>query len=216
MDRRHKFIISPEYNFIYYEIQKCATETLRKYFLGNKNRNRNPNKYGAVRISGGLSTVVPYRADGFYQFTFIRNPFERIVSAWLSKFPQYHDPKHPTLPGIRDPRLSLDTTFEEFVRFIAQIPDKKADCHFKSMHAFLPDIENGRVWTSDFTIGRVESLESDFNYIRVRIGLPLDPIPVENKTKKDKPWREYYTPELRDLVALRYAKDLKIFGYTFD
>lgn len=208
MDKRHKFIVSDKHKFIYYEIQKCATETMRQYFLGKKNRNSNPNIYDARRISGGLSKSAPYVDMGYRQFTFVRNPWARTVSAWLSKFVYYHDPKHPTLPGIRDPRLSLDTTFEEYVRFISQVPDKNADCHFKSMHCFIPNPQ--------VIIGRVESLQEDFDSVRAFMGLALYPTPTENVTVRKRPWREYYTPELRDMVSERYKKDIEFYGYTYD
>ena len=207
MDRRHKFIVSDKHKFIYYEIQKCATETMRKYFLGQKNRMTTNNPYGARRISGSRSKAYPFVDNGYFQFTFIRNPWERVVSAWLSKFVYYHDPKHPTLPGIRDPKLSLDTTFEEFVYFIYATPDDKADCHFKSIHTFIPD--------KNIVIGRVETLKEDFDSIRTQLQLPLFDIPMENKTKAYD-WRDYYTDELKGMVTERYATDIKLYGYTYD
>ena len=204
MDRRHKFIVSDKHQFIYYEIQKCATESVRKYFLGKNNQ------YGAVRISGGRSKGLLYEEKGYAQFTFIRNPWERIVSAWVSKFVFYHDPKHPTLPGIRDPELSLTTSFDEFVRFVAKTPDKWADCHFKSMHQFIPD--------RGIIIGHVEDFERDFKYIRTFIGLMEREIPHENTTsdKRKKPWREYYTKELQSLITERYKEDIELYSYAFN
>jgi hypothetical protein len=207
VDRRHKFIVSDKHRFIFYEIQKCATETMRRYFLGTTRKNTTRNIYGARRISGGRSKALQFEKDGYYRFTFVRNPWARTVSAWESKFQQYYDPRHPTLPGIRDSRLSLDTTFGEYVRFISEIPDSIADCHFKSMHTFV-DVCNT-------FIGRVERMDEDFDIIRTYLELPLLDIPRENVTKKKVPWREYYTDELRGLVAQRYKRDIDLFNYTF-
>ena len=199
MDRRHKFIVSDKDKFIYYEIQKCATRTIRKYFLSNK-------EYGAKRISGMRSKSIPYENAGYFKFTFIRNPWDRVVSGWVSKFENYHDPNNPHQPGIRDPGLSLDTTFDEYVRFIHKIKDNRADCHFKSMHCFVPD---------DITIGRVENFDKDFNAIlKVKNFTPY-PITVENKSVGRGHYTDYYTPELRDLVAERYVVDIERYGYEF-
>lgn len=205
MDRRHKFILSTKYKFVYYEIQKCASETMREYFLGTTRRNTTKNMYGAVRLSGSKSKSSPYENGEYYLFTFVRNPWARTVSAWVSKFQDYK--QHPTLPGIRDPELSLDTTFEEYVRFIHKVADNRADCHFKSMHTFIPKQCN---------VGKVETLEEDFDSFRDEIGIPFMPIPYRNTTKKRKPWREYYTPELKEMVRERYRTDLQLYGYTFD
>ena len=207
MDRRHKFIVSDKHQFIYYEIQKCATETMRKYFLGQKNRMVTNNPYGARRISGSRNKDRHYIDMGYYAFTFVRNPWARTVSGWVSKFEQYHDPKHPDLPGIRDPELSLDTTFEEYVEFVYKTPDSRADCHFKSMHSFIPSV--------NIYVGRVEKLKEDFDVIRTNLGLPLLDIPRENKTAR-LPWREYYSERLKEMVAERYTKDIELYGYTFD
>lgn len=207
MDTRHKFIVSGKYKFVYYEIQKCASETMREYFLGTTRRNTTNNVYGAVRLSGGRSKAAPYENGDYVMFTFVRNPWARTISAWLSKFVHYHDPAHPTLPGIRDPRLSLSTTFEEYVDFICQTPDQRADCHFKSMHTFIP---------TGCLVGKVENIKCDFSDFRKIIGIPLLPIPKRNVTSKDKPWREYYTDDLIKKVAERYARDIELYKYTFD
>jgi len=206
MDKRHKFIVSEKYRFVYYEIQKCASETMRKYFLGTTRVNSTNNEYGAVRLSGGRSKAAPYELGNYYAFTFVRNPWARTVSAWLSKFVHYHDPKHPTLPGIRDPKLSLSTTFEEYVDFIYNTPDNKADCHFKSMHTFIPKVCD---------IGKVETLEDDFNLFRIKAGIPFYKIPRENVTKKDKHWSEYYTADLIKKVGDRYEVDIWLYNYSF-
>lgn len=207
MDRRHKWIVSEKHRFVFYEIQKCATETMRQYFLGTTRKNTTNNEYGARRVSGyNRAKVHQYENAHFFLFSFVRNPWDRIVSCWLSKFVNYHDPAHPDLPGVRDPELSLNTTFEEFVRFVYKTPDTRADCHFKSMHTFLP---------KGCCIGKVENLQDDFDLIRKRLKLPMYDVPHINKTQKPKRWRNYYTDELKELVGERYKKDVVLYGYRF-
>ena len=75
---------------------------------------------------------------------------------------------------------------------------------------------NGRLLPN--YIGRFENLVEDFNYVRkiiemkTKIILPRLPHLMKS-TKKN--YREYYTPELIELVRERYQKDIDILGYKF-
>ena len=115
--------------------------------------------------------------------------------------------------------------------FVCNTDDKYIDPHCKSQHCFLGDIKY------DF-IGRMENLSHDLEYIKNRLNLSLE-LPKVNKTdystssdinnnystlspselrslKTGFPsYKNLYTPELIDLVAQRYAKDLEMFGYEF-
>jgi len=60
----------------------------------------------------------------------------------------------------------------------------------------------------------LENIESDWKIVADRIGVS-DKLPHINKSKQNKHYTEYYTTELRDLIARRYEKDIELFGYKF-
>jgi hypothetical protein len=48
-----------------------------------------------------------------------------------------------------------------------------------------------------------------------RIGAPDVSLPHVRRSKGED-YRERYSPELRDLVGERYARDIELFGYRFE
>lgn len=205
MDKSYKYIISKKYKFICYEIAKSGIGTLRGYFI-----NKPAEDYQISHVSGKTVPIEVTRAEnsGFFKFAFVRNPWARMVSCWLNKFYYYEHPKLPV--GIDHPELDKSTTFEEFVKFAARISDKDADFHFRSMHVSIPE---------DCFVGNIENFDKDFTIIRNKLGMQIYPYARRNTTydkKETKPWREYYTPELVDIVSQRYEEDIKRFGYSYD
>jgi hypothetical protein len=141
----------------------------------------------------------------YYSFTFIRNPFERIVSCYYSK---YISDKIKYKKEILDFDFYLlgyikkDKGFATFIKKISHIPDFLADRHFKSQWAL---IYSHNKLSLDF-IGRYENLEQDFEHIQTTFS--LDPLPHLNPSGKND-WRDSFTQELVTLVAKRYKKDLE-------
>ena len=64
-------------------------------------------------------------------------------------------------------------------------------------------------------VGRVENLQHDFDALCDKLGLERMKMPHLNATRHHH-WREYYDDESRDIIAEKYARDIEIFGYTFD
>ena len=83
--------------------------------------------------------------------------------------------------------------------------------HNRSQHIFIYDDDDKLL--VDF-VGKLENIESDWKIVADRIGVS-DKLPHINKSKQNKHYTEYYTTELRDLIARRYEKDIELFGYKF-
>lgn len=157
----------------------------------------------------------------YYSFAFVRNPWSRLVSCFFDKV----DPKEITedlnpkgaaavmLSDAENGSARLTTaSFEEFVRAVSRTPDEESNRHFRSQHTFLTD-RNGRLLPAH--IFRFENLAEEFNALTERLGLPDTKLPHRNPSKKT-PYQEYYTDELRRLVAERYSRDIELFGYKFE
>ncbi|RMF25464.1 MAG: sulfotransferase, partial [Deltaproteobacteria bacterium] len=48
-----------------------------------------------------------------------------------------------------------------------------------------------------------------------RIGVPVEPLPHLRRARDRHEYRDYYTDELRDIVAEAYRPDIETFGYSF-
>lgn len=177
----------------------------------------------------------------YFKFAIVRNPWARLVSSYLNLFVRFHEHGQPT-DLVRDSvkyiygedvkdRDSVKITFEELIKYLCATEDRYIDQHCIPQYLFLGDIKY------DF-IARMENLSQDLQYIQNKLNLSLE-LPKLNKTKySSEPnneqilsklsasefrnwktvlpdYKQFYTPELIDLVGKRYAKDIEMFGYDF-
>ena len=64
-------------------------------------------------------------------------------------------------------------------------------------------------------VGRFESLSLDFEKICQRIGIEAS-LPKLNAAANRGDYRAWYNDRTIDLIATKYAKDVRQFGYQFD
>ncbi len=161
-----------------------------------------------------LRYVLPIRSKDWFTFTFVRNPFARLVSCYESK---YHEDITRNRDAIHrgyldydyylDGYIKEDKGFENFVKQIVLIPHPMADYHFCSQYYRFID-KDGQPKV-DF-IGKVESLKEDYEPIRQKYG--FDSLMHYNKVDYGD-WRDYYTTKLAKMVYKKYKKDVQYFGY---
>src|SRR5262249_50264993 len=136
--------------------------------------------------------VPPEIFSGLFKFTVVRNPGARAIS-W------FFMPLKWIMAG-RQPRWSAD----EFRREIGPMP------------SMAPMIEvNGVPGQLDMVL-RFETLEADFAALTTRLGIEIGTsLPHRNKGYSLVNWQHYYesSPDLVDLVAECFAKDIQMFGY---
>lgn len=139
--------------------------------------------------------------DDFFKFTFVRNPWDRMVSLYHFYQQNCEDTK------------GFDIPFDAWIGRLHEMY-VNGDWEF----SIVPQHE----WTHidgkqvvDF-IGRYENLQSDFEFIKEALALPNDcRLPHENASDHQN-YRECYTDETRQMVAEIFAEDIELFGYTFD
>ncbi len=143
----------------------------------------------------------------FFTFSFVRNPFDRLVSGYRNKIiggPAQRKEEFGTIP--------TNISFAEFVAEVVKRPDCLINGHFQSQYPKL--YRNGELLV-DY-LGRFENLAEDWLPIANRFG--FDPkLPHKMKSTKrkgvHKDYRAYYTEELVHLVYNRFRADVKAFGY---
>jgi hypothetical protein len=152
-----------------------------------------------------------------FTFTVVRNPYDRAVSCYHSKVKRREEltPYEIENVGIakKFKDIYVGMSFKEFVRAIAQIPDERADRHFKSQAWFLLN-KNGRLRV-DY-VGRFEHFNEEYEKICKKLGVkrPHKLINV-NPSKRKKNYQDYYDEETKKLIQKRYKKDFELFNYNF-
>jgi hypothetical protein len=138
-----------------------------------------------------------HRWGEFFSFAFVRNPWARMVSLYNMLL---IDQRQRWLKDVRN--------FADFLEKPAGA--LKAREHLSDQTGYVSDEQGTRI--VDF-IGRFESLAEDFNCVCRRLGVVAELGRMNPSLKVD--YRDYYTPQLRQLVAERYRRDIAGFGYRF-
>lgn len=140
-----------------------------------------------------------------FVFTFVRHPVARIQSCYTNRLLDAANAKDKDRFSIYG--ITRQTSFEDFVKIICDVPDKFADRHFKSQHTLTHD---GDKSVCDF-IGKFENLAEDWSHLQQQIGLP--DLPHKNRSKPRDASVTNVTDTSLQLLEERYEKDFKLLGY---
>lgn len=152
--------------------------------------------------------IIPDKFDDYFKFTFVRNPWDRVLSAYT--FLQQGGLSQ------RDEKISRFVnsygSFEKFVMQWLSIDSANNLLHFTPMVNYLTGINNNLVM--DF-VGKYETLQDDYKKIQEILHIGAD-LPHKNASKSVTDFRSAYTPQMIDRVACIYERDINTFGYDFD
>jgi hypothetical protein len=181
-------MIDHKYKCIFIHNRKCAGSTIVTSF-GSLTKDE-IKKYN----DGILSNDWDLRHD-YFIFSVVRNPFDRVISAW-----QYLDAlrERPLFDVLQNPpREGHD--FRHFTRQQVKI---------------LGDPRSGSLVCNKLI--RFEHLQRDFDTVCDLIGKNRSVLPqtkVNLNRKKD--YRSYYEKNTKYMVENMFGDDLEAFGYTF-
>ena len=152
-----------------------------------------------------LSGLIDRLEFEYFKFGFVRNPWDRLVSAFF-----YLDRGgcNALDQAFRDSRLTPYAG--EFRAFVRDLDKLIGFLHLRPQCHWLCDAD-GRV-LADF-VGRFETLANDFNAVAMRLGLPCV---LSHLNATDHPsYRELYDSETSAVVRRVYRQDIETFGYDF-
>lgn len=133
--------------------------------------------------------------DDFFTFSFVRNPWERLLSWFL--FLKQRNTQH------------LD-----FTNFLEQLDDNrgyKSGDFMTNQVDYLAPAEGGN--EVDF-IGKYENFQADLKQVFEILEIPVFEIPILNTTTKKFP-SDYYNETTKNMVARMCEKDIDTFKYNF-
>ena len=254
------FLVDEARNLVYAPIPKVACTSLKIWFLltaPDLPVHPNPEDWKVnawLAGEGNRYLLKDTRVlDGrMFRFTFVRNPWSRLVSGYLNRIVgrgiEYRQMMKRVARGswyrvdrraryyLRKWTLgagwpeSAEPTFREFVqREVAGLAPDDMNPHWRPQHAFIGSFE------PDF-VGKFERLEEDVEQLCLRLGID-NSLPHLNRSRYKKKstsecfadcaqselrsmhelplYRQFYTPDLVDIVADVYRQDIQRFGYDF-
>jgi len=143
--------------------------------------------------------------DGLYTFTFVRNPWDRMVSMYFYRLLKGH--------------YSEDLTFLDYIKQLKSLADGHRPALFANYVFYLGcsdyifDGDNSLV----SYIGRYENRESDIQKVSAAIKCPeLGKLFIQKSTADKEHYSYYYDEETKEIVGNVYSNDIKRFGYGFE
>lgn len=229
-------MLSNQLKVIFIHIPKVAGQSIEKCFLEHHEiswqarsalllkENSDPGK-GPPRLAHLTANeyvlhgyVSPKEFADYFKFSFVRNPWARLVSEY--KWRGYH----------------RKWSFRDWLNNAFPQPGWTDNWrHVMPQYDYLFDSEGNCL--VDF-IGRFENLKDDFNIVRDQVGVKLPDLPHANKSLKKgetfsalqlirllclrlqskqqfhTSYLDYYDRQTWAFVAERYHKDIETFGYS--
>ena len=201
-------IVSTRHGFVFIGINKTGTTSVESVLRPYRNRfylkylklkfryrygDRRAFKHVPATIARDL--VGPRVWDRSFTFTFVRNPWARVVSEYTK---HRHDPNSG---------LSLK---EGFTRWVCNGGNWLA--RENTMTDFVSDDEGREI--VDY-IGRIEDSGRSFKDICQQIGIPPVELPKLNRSANPYAYRDMYSPQTREIVDAWVGQDAERFGYRF-
>lgn len=193
-------MISEKHKFIYIAINKCASSSI-VYSLRRYIKKLAWHEHQLLSKDTSASSIlkcIKSPIDDYYKFTFVRNPFDRLLSNYFYR--------------VREKKSDVQN--QSFKEWVLNKEDKRSfkSClmRFTMMDWVTDERGNNKM---DF-IGRVENLENDFEYVCNKINLKHDFVGKRNKSVHES-CDKYYDEELIAFVENYYKVDFDEFGYKF-
>jgi hypothetical protein len=241
---RERFDLLPDYRLLYIAVPKAACTRVRMTLIELMQLGRNFDRDVNARLLSdrevharrfsGLPGVHQIGVVAFHRlvtdpralrFSFVRNPYERLISCWADKFQN-----QPLSPSNKDnkfiqvylrKRLNVDAnlpagqdkvlSFPDFVTFATATASHRVDPHWQ-LQSDIIDIPGIRL----DLVGRVESFERDFarvlDHVGVKGGLRArlcQPLNVSRRSQ----CVDYFNSELASRVYEAYERDFETFHY---
>lgn len=206
------FLCSDALGLAYLRIPKCGCTTIEGW-MASQHPNYDPVSPHKIHSADALhqyfDQVRPMvgHADGYFRFTFVRDPLRRFLSFYNDKILGPARPtlfEHPSMLG-----LTRGLSIAECLKVMRRSgPSHKFNPHFAPQHHFLLDGPRLRV---DF-IGRLEQFEAGARVVVSMSGSEANPQWLNKSGKRKKKLHTLTDAELAMFLDI-YRPDYELLGY---
>jgi hypothetical protein len=206
-------IISHQHKYIFFAVPKTATHSIRDALRLSKGIEDWEQQMlfgsqslpidGIAKIGHGHISareiepvLAPDQWEQYFKFAFVRNPFDRFVSACA--FLNRHNPQFKQRPN-------------EWMKVAMSRAQFRQRVLIRPQYEQLINVDDELAL--DF-VGRYETLQDSLNHILDHLSLPKALLEVHNQSDHYS-YRHYYDDALMHQVKEFYKQDLDTFGYCF-
>lgn len=209
--------------YVYIENPKVASSTIKTRLHANELIGLSNIRVGPHPDIANSPFVKPYQlpisdaaeyifGGSFFKFTFVRNPFHRLLSSYLDKILS-SAPEKGQIDAVWARKYGEKKdhyTFGEFVEAISNIPDNFRDKHWRTqsritMTGYIDYSFIGRFEQLNAHLAKIESMaQIDFSNLK-----EISP----HKTDAASRLREFYTDDIFRNVTKLYETDFDRFMY---
>jgi len=198
--------ISHEHKCIFVHIPKAAGTSV-KMALNLPGRGHPPWQY--------FTENFPEEWNSYIKFTVVRNPWDRVVSAYCYAKME-NSFWHSNAAGLHpDYNFLKDKTFAQCCTALAE--DRASLTHesWHPQYLWVSKVDASRkpLCMVDRVL-RCESLGKDFSALCTILGAGPVTLPHIN-TSERKFYKKYYSARTRKLIARLYAADIQLFAYSY-
>ncbi len=180
---------------------KVATHTIETCGLGDRTivRRDDPERWEAA-----WKRMYAPRMEDVVVFTFVRNPWDRVLSAFM--FCQQLRRR-----GSAHNKIDRRMTFRYWVINVLAVQGPSVNEHFAEQAKLF--MRNGTRIPEIF-VGRYERLDEDWRIFADRLGLS-NTLPERLNTSLHEHYTHYYDDDTRGIVRQLYAEEIEALGYEY-
>jgi len=157
----------------------------------------------------------------YWSFAVVRNPYTRVVSAYVDKFIK-HNMVYDGTKVVADATGQLYPTFQSFVRYLSRTNPEALDEHWRPQQSFLDGFtfdfigrfeQYGEVMDRLFSLLGIEPTDDHWNKTEYRGSETPEAhtIPCNQFGDKLPSAADLYTEELREIVRAVYKRDFTLY-----
>jgi hypothetical protein len=189
------------YKCIFVHVPKCAGMSVAVSLFGEFRGHRTLETYRLM--------FRPREFNEYYKFAIVRNPWDRLVSAFL-----FMKKGGRTAEDREWAELNL-APFRDFESFVKEWVNKKNIGTYLHFHPQVDFICARNGLSGLDYVGHYENLKEDFACIRDRLGIKAELLKLNVNRSSNGDYTKYYTTETAQIVAEVYANDIELLGYSF-